>query len=76
MCEVDGVPRLTGVISWGWGCAEAGIPGVYTNLRKFKSWIENAIAKEESLMAQELKKKPVNVYYSGLYSTLPPFIMS
>jgi len=41
ICNDIGVPYFAGVSSYGHMCGQPGHPGVYTEVSKYMSWIEN-----------------------------------
>ena len=43
VCQGDHKFYLTGVTSWGFGCATKGKPGVYANIMLLRQWIEENI---------------------------------
>ena len=40
VCVQDGQPVLVGVVSWGYGCASAGYPGVYAETNAYIDWMK------------------------------------
>merc|ERR1719238_211496 len=41
VCVINGEPVLTGIVSWGHGCASAGYPGVYAEVNAFIDWMRD-----------------------------------
>jgi len=35
----------TGIVAWGIGCGEKGIPGVYVDVAKFRTWIDEKLTR-------------------------------
>ncbi|CAH0559484.1 unnamed protein product [Brassicogethes aeneus] len=45
MCPINNVFHLVGMVSWGQGCGQTNVPGVYTDVAKFTSWIKQELDK-------------------------------
>ena len=43
VCIENGEPVLTGVVSWGYGCADQGFPGVYAEVSEYIPWIDSIV---------------------------------
>lgn len=47
VCPVPGNPNYyyqAGIVAWGIGCGEQGIPGVYANVAVFRDWIDQQLS--------------------------------
>ena len=44
--EKNGIPTLSGIVSWGFGCARPQLAGIYTDVRRFRPWIIRQIGGE------------------------------
>ena len=54
MTNDEGEYELIGIVSWGYGCAEAGYPGVYSKIWSRKDWFFGYIGEPEEDFEVEL----------------------
>ena len=54
MTNDDGEYELIGIVSWGYGCAEAGYPGVYSKIHSRLDWFFGYIGEPEEDFEVEL----------------------
>ena len=40
----DGHYYQAGIVAWGIGCGETGVPGVYANVASFRNWIDQQLS--------------------------------
>lgn len=46
VCPIPGTPTnyyQAGIVAWGIGCGEQGVPGVYANVAMFRDWIDQQL---------------------------------
>ncbi|KAK4337406.1 hypothetical protein RND71_043353 [Anisodus tanguticus] len=43
ICDVSGIWKVAGLVSWGIGCGKQGLPGVYVNVGHYSDWIQETL---------------------------------
>lgn len=43
VCDVNGTWKVAGLVSWGLGCGQAGVPGAYSNIAHLRGWVDKIV---------------------------------
>jgi len=54
-CNIEGSWTVTGVVSWGIGCADRKSPGAYTRVTQFTEWINHVQAECDNPSSRQCK---------------------
>jgi len=43
VCEINGISQLAGIVSWGVGCGQRDVPGIYVKVSNYEKWIQDQL---------------------------------
>lgn len=72
-CQDNGKQVLSGIVSWGVGCATEGFPGVYTDVSKYVPWIRMIIYNVNdttSVSTSEAPQPPLRLAFRSAIETV------
>lgn len=44
VCQNNNLWYVVGLVAWGIGCGQGGVPGVYVNVATYLPWIQTVLA--------------------------------
>ena len=56
--ESDNRPYVAGLVSWGVGCGRPNVPGVYTDMSKFLSWVSSNVEVNNDTKQKQETEQP------------------
>ena len=65
VCETgSGSWKVAGLVSWGIGCGQPGVPGVYANVAYYRNWIDSMMARygTDMLRSSSTMTSPQPIY--------------
>lgn len=71
VCDRNGAMHVVGVVSWGIGCGQVNVPGVYVKVSAYLPWIQQITQSYQWLTDQQTDKEEVTGYHANITGSVP-----